>query len=103
MSIDDRSADVLEGTGGGQLPLKLYFDPDSGLLLRTVRFTNTLVGQVTTQMDYSDYRARIRNEDAIQVDRHLGGRAVHDGTERCSRERADPPAKFAKPATPEGH
>jgi photosynthetic reaction center cytochrome c subunit len=55
-SVDGHRTEVVEGTGAGQLPLKLYFDQDSGLLVRMVRFTNTLVGQITTQVDYSDYR-----------------------------------------------
>ena len=55
-SVDGHRTEVVEGTGAGQLPLKLYFDQDSGLLVRMVHFTNTLVGQITTQVDYSDYR-----------------------------------------------
>jgi photosynthetic reaction center cytochrome c subunit len=55
-SVDGHRTEVVEGTGAGQLPLKLYFDQDSGLLVRVVRFTNTLVGQITTQVDYKDYR-----------------------------------------------
>ena len=54
--IDDLDVDVIAGTGTGQVPIKLYFDKKSGLLVRSVRFTNTVMGQVTTQVDYSDYR-----------------------------------------------
>ena len=56
-AIDDREVRVVEGVGNGQTPLKLYFDKDSGLLVRMVRYANTVVGQVPTQVDYSDYRA----------------------------------------------
>lgn len=56
-SINDRDVEVVEGTGVGQTTVKLYFDKESGLLMRLVRFANTVVGQVTTQVDYSDYRA----------------------------------------------
>jgi photosynthetic reaction center cytochrome c subunit len=56
-TIDDRQVRVVEGFGSGQTPLKLYFDKDSGLLLRVVRYANTAVGLVPTQVDYSDYRA----------------------------------------------
>ncbi len=55
--IDDRAVEVVEGFGTGQSPLKLYFDKNSGLLVRMVRYADTVVGQVTTQVDYSDYRA----------------------------------------------
>ena len=34
----------------------MFFDQESGLLVRQVRFTSTMVGIVPTQVDYSDYR-----------------------------------------------
>jgi hypothetical protein len=46
----------LQGTGAGGTRVKLYFNVESGLLVRTLRYTNTLVGVVPTQIDYSDYR-----------------------------------------------
>jgi outer membrane lipoprotein-sorting protein len=55
-TIDDADVYVAEGTSTGQTPVKLYFNKDSGLLMRMVRYTNTLVGPVTTQIDFSDYR-----------------------------------------------
>lgn len=36
--------------------MKLYFDKQSGLLVRQVRYANTIVGINPTQVDYSDYR-----------------------------------------------
>ena len=55
--IDNKEVQVLQGrlTPGG-LPVKLYFDSTSGLLVRLVRYTNSLVGINPTQIDYSDYR-----------------------------------------------
>ena len=35
----------------------MYFDSESGLLVRQVRFVDTAVGVIPTQIDYSDYRA----------------------------------------------
>ena len=54
-TIDDRRVQVLQGTNAGQTPVNFYFDA-SGLLVRVVRWTKTLIGTVPTQMDYSDYR-----------------------------------------------
>ena len=54
-SIDDRDVQVLQGTNPRQPPVNLYFDA-SGLLVRLVRFVDTAVGRVPTQIDYSDYR-----------------------------------------------
>jgi len=36
--------------------MKLYFDQKTGLLLRSLRYTNTVVGLNPTKVDYSDYR-----------------------------------------------
>jgi photosynthetic reaction center cytochrome c subunit len=48
---------VVQGrlTQGG-LPVKLYFDTTSGLLVRMMYFADTPVGVVPTMVDYSDYR-----------------------------------------------
>lgn len=55
--IESKEVQVLQGrlTQGG-LPVKLYFDSSSGLLVRLVRYTNSLVGANPTQIDFSDYR-----------------------------------------------
>ena len=37
-------------------PVRMYFDKNSGLLLRIVRFAETPLGRNATQIDYSDYR-----------------------------------------------
>ena len=56
-TINDRDVLVVQGrTGAGRPPLKLYFDADSGLLVRLVRYTDTPVGRIPTQIDYADYR-----------------------------------------------
>ncbi len=46
---------MVQGTDAGQPVVNLYFDP-SGLLVRLVRWTQTPVGFVPTQIDYADYR-----------------------------------------------
>jgi hypothetical protein len=56
ITIDDRDVDVVQGTNAGGAPVKLYFDKDSGLLVRMLRYTNLPLGRVPTQLDYSDYR-----------------------------------------------
>jgi photosynthetic reaction center cytochrome c subunit len=56
-SIDDKDVDVVQGTAaGGRSSIKLYFDKESGLLLRQVRYADTIIGRVPTQVDYTDYR-----------------------------------------------
>ena len=56
-SIDDKDVVVVQGTAnGGRSSTKLYFDKQSGLLVRQVRYADTMIGRVPVQVDYSDYR-----------------------------------------------
>jgi hypothetical protein len=54
--VGDRDAYVVVGTNEGQPPVKLYFDEQSGLLLRLVRYADSPLGLTPTQIDYGDYR-----------------------------------------------
>jgi len=56
-TIDDKDVMIVQGTAnGGRSSIKLYFDKQSGLLVRQVRFADTIIGRVPIQVDYSDYR-----------------------------------------------
>ena len=48
--------DVVQGTGPRGLLVTLFFDQQTGLLLRELRFGNSPIGRVPTQIDYADYR-----------------------------------------------
>ena len=54
--IDNKDVWVLQGTNPRQNPVNFYFDQSSGLLLRVLRFADTPVGRVPTEIDFSDYR-----------------------------------------------
>jgi photosynthetic reaction center cytochrome c subunit len=56
VTVDDHPVQVIQETSGGDTGVKLYFDKQSGLLLRQVRYADTAVGVIPTQIDYSDYR-----------------------------------------------
>jgi hypothetical protein len=47
---------IVQGTTPGLLPVNLYFDDKSGLLVRVVRWNETQVGPVPTEINYGDYR-----------------------------------------------
>jgi photosynthetic reaction center cytochrome c subunit len=47
---------LVAAKGAGLPPVKLYFDQQSGLLLRLVRYAETPLGKNPTQVDYGDYR-----------------------------------------------
>jgi photosynthetic reaction center cytochrome c subunit len=44
------------GQSEGQPPLKLYFDQNTGLLVRMLRYVDSPLGYNPTQIDYADYR-----------------------------------------------
>ena len=95
--IDGVMCDQLIGTGPGRLPVRLYFDRSSGLLVRLVRYAETPVGRNPTQIDYADYRdadgvkipfrwtlARVNGRFTIQIAEVKSNVPIED-------------AKFAKP------
>lgn len=76
----DRLVNVVQGNGPKGLLATLYFDKESGLLLRMVRYSRTPIGRVPTQIDFADYRdvggikfpfrlilAWLNGRDAIQL------------------------------------
>ena len=56
-TIDGHDVVVLQGHGPRNLLVTLYFDKQSGLLVREIRYGRTPIGRVPSQVDYSDYRA----------------------------------------------
>jgi hypothetical protein len=76
----DHVVNVVQGNGPNGLLVTMYFDQQSGLLLRMVRYARTPIGRVMTQTDFADYRdvggikfphrllfAWMDGRDAIQV------------------------------------
>lgn len=55
-SIDDRPVQVVQAMLNGTR-VKLFFDKETGLLTRAVRYSRTIVGPVPAEIDFSDYRA----------------------------------------------
>ncbi|OLC47993.1 MAG: hypothetical protein AUH43_10475 [Acidobacteria bacterium 13_1_40CM_65_14] len=55
-TIEDRDVDVVQGNGPGRLFATLYFDKQTGLLTRMVRYGTSPIGRLPTQVDYADYR-----------------------------------------------
>ena len=54
--IDGHATYLVEAQGRDMPPLRLYFDQQTGLLLRLIRYAQTPLGRNPTQIDYSDYR-----------------------------------------------
>jgi hypothetical protein len=53
--IGDHDCYLVVGEREGKPPLRLYFDEQSGLLVRLVRFGESPLGRLPTQIDYADY------------------------------------------------
>jgi photosynthetic reaction center cytochrome c subunit len=54
--IGDHDAYLVVGQRDGKTPLRLYFDEQSELLVRLVRYGETPLGRLPTQIDFADYR-----------------------------------------------
>ena len=99
--IGDREAYVMLCTREGQPPVKLYFDEQSGLLARLVRYAESPLGLVPTRIDYGDYR------DAGGVEtpfRWIVAQPDGSATTQLEQVEENVPvdnAKFAKPTPPE--
>jgi outer membrane lipoprotein-sorting protein len=98
--IDDHSVQVLEGLSAGKVSMRLFFDENSGLLVRFVRFSDSPVGSSPTQIDYSDYR----EVSGIKMPFHwtvtwLDGRSIVSLIDVQLNTTINP-ARFAKPAAP---
>jgi len=96
-TINDRDVQVVQGTGAGGLLATLYFDSESGLLVRLVRYSESVVGRTPTQIDYSDYRevAGIKMPFKWTVS-WLDGKENFELTDVQLNVAIDP-VKFAKP------
>ena len=96
--VGDQEAYLVLGIRPGKPPVELYFDKQSGLLLRRVTFTETALGRLPQQTDYSDYR----EVDGVKVPfrwtvAEPRGQSIVQATEvRQNVPISD--AKFAKPA-----
>lgn len=96
-SIDDKDVTVLQGTNPRQPPVNLYFD-NSGLLVRLVRFVDTAIGRIPTQIDYADYREVAGVKFPFKItSTWTDGQATVELTDVQPNVNIDA-AKFARPA-----
>jgi hypothetical protein len=99
--IGDHAAYQIIGSREGQSPVEFYFDEQSGLLVRQVRYAESPLGLYPTRIDYADYRdqngvkipfawttARPGGSSIIQLETVEQNVPVHEAT-------------FAKPPAPD--
>jgi photosynthetic reaction center cytochrome c subunit len=98
--VGDGDAYLVIGQRDGKTPLQLYFDVQSGLLVRLVRYGETPLGRMPTQIDYADYR----EAGGVKIPfrwtlARPGGRFTIQVSEVKENVPVDD-AKFARPAAP---
>jgi photosynthetic reaction center cytochrome c subunit len=54
--INGKATYLVSAKGKGAPGLRLYFDQESGLLVRLIRFAETPLGRNPTEIDYADFR-----------------------------------------------
>lgn len=96
--IGDVDVVALTGTRPGQPPVRFFFDAQSGLLLRMIRYTENPLGRMPVQIDYADYR----DADGVKTPfRWTLSRPNGRFTIQLNEVKANVPiddAKFAKPS-----
>ncbi len=97
-TIGDKDVDVVQGNTAGGTIVNLYFDQKTGLLARSVRYTDSPVGKIPVQADYEDYRdvAGVKIPHTFTMT-WLDGRDTFELTQVRANAAIDA-AKFAKPA-----
>jgi photosynthetic reaction center cytochrome c subunit len=98
----ERVVNVLQGAGPRGLVATLYFEKDTGLLVRLVRYARSPIGRVPTQIDYSDYR----DVNGIKMPFHmtfawLDGRNAIQISDVQTNVPVEP-AKFERPSPSKG-
>jgi photosynthetic reaction center cytochrome c subunit len=97
--IDGRPVYVLTGIPENLPPEQLYFDEQSGLLVRVLRFTETPLGLNPTQIDYADYREEggVKTPFRWTITRPSGGFTIQ--IEQMQQNVPIEDSKFAEPAS----
>jgi photosynthetic reaction center cytochrome c subunit len=99
-NLHGRRVQVVQGTTAGGTLATFYFDAESGLLLRMVRYANSPVGHMPTQVDYSDYRDVAGVKIPFQWTlAWLDGKEIFEMSQIQANTAIDA-ARFAKPAPP---
>ena len=99
-AINDKEVQVVQGSTARGGTATLYFDSETGLLVRHVRYNDSPVGRISRQTDYSDYREVAGVKMPFKwTDTWLDGRDVVELTDVQPNANIDA-AKFAKPAAP---
>jgi photosynthetic reaction center cytochrome c subunit len=93
------AAYLLLGIRENKPPVRLYFDEESGLLLRMIRYAETPLGRNPTQIDYADYREEGGPRTAFRWTVARPGGRFTIQIEQLQQNVPIEDDKFAKPAS----
>jgi photosynthetic reaction center cytochrome c subunit len=98
-TIGGVECETLIGSGPGLPQARLYFDATMGVLVRMVRYAETPMGRMATQIDYADYR----DADGVRIPfRWTLSRPNGRFTIQLAEVKSNAPvedSRFAKPAS----
>ncbi|MGA8072567.1 MAG: hypothetical protein WB995_03775, partial [Candidatus Acidiferrales bacterium] len=98
--IGEHEVYLVQATKEGRPPVRLYFDSESGLLVRMIRYAETPLGRNPSQVDFADYRVA----DGVKIPfRWTLARPGQRFTIQVSEAKQNVPvedSQFAMPAPP---
>ena len=100
--IGDRNVVIVSGTTADNHRARLFFDAGTGLLLRRISYTETMIGVIPEQIDFEDYR----DVDGVKLPFTVKISSVEPGlvsTRKYSEIKMNAPvddSKFKMPAAP---
>ncbi len=100
--IGDRNVVIVSGTTADNHRARLFFDAETGLLLRRISYTETMIGVIPEQIDFEDYR----DVDGVKLPFTVKISSVEPGlvsTRKYSEIKMNAPvddSKFKMPAAP---
>jgi photosynthetic reaction center cytochrome c subunit len=99
-TIDGKQAVKVRARSEGKPPVVFWFDAQSGLIVRMMRYAETPIGRNPTEIDYGDYRA----ESGVKIPfRWTVGRPSGSFTIQLEESKSNAPVDdkvFLKPAPP---
>ncbi len=97
--VGEREVYVVEGAHAGDTPDKLYFDAQTGLLLRSDAVVDSPQGRVVSETTYDDYREVDGVKVAHSMRAVLGAATVVTRVEEVKHDVALDDKSFVKPAS----
>jgi photosynthetic reaction center cytochrome c subunit len=78
VKIGDQDALMISAQRPGQPAFEMYFDTQTGLLVRLVRYAQSPLGRNPAQIDYSDLSGYRRCENSVSMDISHSHRTIFD-------------------------